>query len=187
MTLPNHAVDFHRAEFDALRKEIDAAVQEARALDRYALVAVGGIFAWLAIHAARVPSLAWWIPVLLAFLGFLRSMALLYSINRAGEYIWTLEAALCSAPPLGWQHYLWSGRAPESSARTRGLRSRVGPVFVTTGGVFWLLLLVASIYGALRGPGISQRSAKDARMCPTHVAVQPAHAADGRFGAASAT
>ncbi len=73
----------------------------------------------------------WFLPVVFALLGWLRTRALLKSIDRAACYIRKLETYLCVAPgPCGWETHLAQVRRP--------LVSR-------TIDLFWLLLLGVSL------------------------------------------
>jgi len=127
--------DFHLQQYDWLKKEIGSAINEAYALERYAVIGTGAVWAWLATHLSPVlpPKIAWWIPLLFAVFGALRSLALIFTIKPKATYMRKLEdEAFPSQKPLGWERYYEKERRP----------------FVgTTMTVFWLLLIgVTSIF-----------------------------------------
>lgn len=124
--LPN----FHLQQYDWLKKEIGSAVNEAYALERYAVIGTGAVWAWLATHLSPSPppKMSWWIPVLFATFGALRSLALIFSIKPKATYMRRLEdEAFPSQKPLGWERYYAKNKRPY-----------VG----TTMAVFWLLLIL---------------------------------------------
>jgi len=73
-------------EFVALRAEILSALKDVRALERYVLVTTGAMWAWLIVH--RVDDWrAWGIPVLLVFVGLIRTISIMQHLGTMGRYI----------------------------------------------------------------------------------------------------
>jgi hypothetical protein len=68
-------------EYKALRKEIELYITEARALERYRIIAIGAVWGWLS--ANRIEHLvAWTIPLILTIgVGFRSLVVLLYCIR----------------------------------------------------------------------------------------------------------
>ncbi len=111
------AHDFYLKEFEALRREIDAALLDARGLEKAAAIGAGLVWAWL-VQQGKDPAIqqarwAWWIPVLFAVLGGLRSWAIGRHLRFMGAYIELVEdlyrrpndTKTHTARPPGWQHY----------------------------------------------------------------------------------
>ncbi len=129
------------AEYEALRTEIATAVGEARTLERYALVAIGGIYAWYATKGAGLDEAAWWVPVVLVVMASLRSLALQAAIAHLGGYLWEVEKEHLTRAPAGWEHH----------RREKFSKRRWDPTlapYVTTATLYWIGLLAATVYVA---------------------------------------
>src|SRR5256885_2245536 len=99
------AEDFLLKEYDALRKEIDACLEEQRQLERYALVACAGIYTWIATNNKFAIALC--IPPLLTVMMATRAMALWMQFGQMGAYIRMVEATLLtSTKARGWETFL---------------------------------------------------------------------------------
>jgi hypothetical protein len=114
-------IEFHRAEFVALRSEVAELVKSNAANFQYALLASGGIFAWIAaasLPAPRFPireslvSYAWLMPLFISSLFCSLSCATLFQIRRIARYLRIIEDTLGAARPLGWEKHI------EDRART---------------------------------------------------------------------
>lgn len=146
--------EFHRSQYDMVRREIESCVAESRANERYAVAATGAVWTWLATHRPDVPSqfrIVWAVPALLAALGFIRNIGLQADVRRAAAYLEQLEAHLTNAPghsdPPGWETYLaTSSRLPRRTDKSLPLKRHV-PTFAS-GNTFWITLLAASIGAA---------------------------------------
>ncbi|RXH57332.1 hypothetical protein [Granulicella sibirica] len=93
---------FHIEEYKALRKEIEIHLTESRTEERYLVIAVGAIWAWLITnHNHHV--LLWCIPLLLAVASVSRMAALTYDIIKLGSYLRGVENHFHAA---GWEHHL---------------------------------------------------------------------------------
>jgi hypothetical protein len=94
------------------------------------MIGTGFVWTWLATHKLDEAQLLWFLPVLFALLGWLRSRALIRSIGRTAVYIRKLEAHLCTAPgPCGWETHLAQVHRP---------------IVSRTIDAFWLFLLLVS-------------------------------------------
>src|ERR1700676_3420901 len=81
---------FHLREFDALRKEIEFTLAEFYNIQRYAIVAAGAVWAWLATRGGSL-RLPWMIPVLFVACGWARQLALFEQLHKISDYILILE------------------------------------------------------------------------------------------------
>jgi hypothetical protein len=91
---------FQLAEYNALRKEVEIYLQESRSQERYTLIAVGAIWAWLVVNHLT-SKLLWLIPVLLTAATTLRMGAILLHFGNLKRYISRLESKFESP---GWEH-----------------------------------------------------------------------------------
>lgn len=135
---PEHsenASEYRLEELRILKKEIENAIGETRLIERYALVACGGIWAWLAGNpptASEEPAI-WWLPVLIALLGGMRAAGLVHEVRITGSYLLELEQKYLGKPG-GWEAYLRSQR-------------RYG--VAANGAVYWATLVVVAVGLAL--------------------------------------
>ena len=94
----------------------------------------GAIYAWLAVHGTNdlVVEYGWYIPILFAVFGGLRSLSLAIHIKNLGLYIQQIERSELADQqgPKGWEHYL------ESKPRL------MRPSFDV---VFWIVFLAVTI------------------------------------------
>ncbi len=106
--------EFLLKEFAALRTEIEAKLLEKRNNVRYALIASGAIWSWLAINPLEVAKYKWvsLLPFALSFLFWVRSQFISADMNRMGDYIKMVENSFELPGGLGWQHYLALRRRP---------------------------------------------------------------------------
>jgi hypothetical protein len=129
------AIEFHKLEYEALHREIEASTQELLTLERYALIGSGAVWTWLATTklVPKPPEIVWWIPVLFSLLGILRTWALLKSIARTSSYLQLLESVVYDQEILGgWETFI---HKPEN--RKQYLRKFTW--------IFWGVLLIATI------------------------------------------
>jgi hypothetical protein len=128
---------FYMKEYDALRKEVDAMFADARALERYGLVAVAGVWGWL-VQQSSHPEVkrawwAWWVPVVVAALCLIRSCFIGRHFRLLSLYIKSLEYTfLGDQTPKGWE--------TSSPGKDR---------FGHTATLFWSLLFIATIAVAI--------------------------------------
>ena len=136
---PSPQADFNKSEYDGLRREIELKLNEASALERYAVLGTSGVWAWLATHAtSKAYQWFWFIPVVLTLLSLLRFRALETEFGLFAEYLESLEDQLKTQ---GWQTFL---AKPENKTRKNSIS--------TSSMAFWITLLAATIlvgaYGA---------------------------------------
>jgi hypothetical protein len=114
---PNSRIhNFHRAEFEVLHAEIAELIKFNTANFQYALLASGGIFAWLAATytpkeasvrwpvSANWASYAWLLPLILSCLLSTLSLATYFQIKRLGRYLAILEDSL-GDKSIGWEKF----------------------------------------------------------------------------------
>lgn len=103
--------EFHKLEYESLRKEIESSVKEARQLEKYALVVAAAVWTWLAKDGSNVahPSF-YWIPAIFVLFGIVRSIALLLVIKKIAKYLETVERVFASNPPMGWETFVTNPR-----------------------------------------------------------------------------
>lgn len=130
--------NFRLKEFEYLRREIELLLAEDRMTERYIIVAVATIWAWLATQ--RLPpffGLAWWIPVFIVVAGLLRLWVIVKRFGCFGSYLIEFESALNIA---GWENFL------KKNARIR-------PFEICVSFFFWTTVLGATIAVAMKeGP-----------------------------------
>lgn len=127
----SHNLEYQLWEAKFLRESIVASISSISELERNTLIGTGLVWTWLATHKMNQVEILWFLPALFALLGWLRSRALLHSIERTAEYIRKLESHLCIAPaPCGWETHL---------ARVRR------PLVSRTISLFWLCMFLVSI------------------------------------------
>lgn len=87
-------------EYKALRKEIELYLTESRSQERYTLIAVWAIWAWL-ITNKQMSALLWSVPIILTLATSVRMWAMLRHFGNMGKYIRTLEGKF---NVNGWEH-----------------------------------------------------------------------------------
>jgi hypothetical protein len=137
---------FQLKEYEALKKEIEGAVQETRVLERYALVVTGGTWAWLlATDHRAAPEPVWWLPVPFVVFAGLRCVALYLSVRRIGDYLRDKVEPQFFPLKSGW----------ESHSRPPGPEQEpIYGILRSTAMLFWMALLVT----AALGPVFADRS-----------------------------
>ncbi|MGH7515604.1 MAG: hypothetical protein ACREOQ_22095 [Gemmatimonadales bacterium] len=129
---PRELTELELRTHEWLKKEIESAVHETRALERYTLVGTAVVWAFLVKDAyPRAPDVLWWIPFVLSILAGLRVLALYVGIAPRASYLKEIEKmASHSGGPAGWEQH-WEG-AP---SRTWDGRTAI---------LFWVLLILAT-------------------------------------------
>src|ERR1044071_103058 len=91
---------FDWQEYRALRKEVELYVQEARALERYTLVALGASWAWLVVNKVAI-CLPWLIPPLLIVAVGVRGVGVHLYLGNLRSYLAKIEDYFGIE---GWEH-----------------------------------------------------------------------------------
>lgn len=103
-------LEFLKLEYENLRHEIETISKELRDTERYAIVIVATIWAWLATKYQDVSSDAilylWWLPVFVVTLGMIRFIGVHLSLNRIANYIADYVEPKFLANENGWQNHL---------------------------------------------------------------------------------
>lgn len=126
--------DFHQKEWEVLRADIRAQIEQSKNLEFATIVALGAFYAWYLSVAKPVPKLVLMLPVLAVALGGIRSWATLKHIQRMGAYIRTLEESLSagSAGLIGWD-------------RTRVALDAKSPELKASAVLFWIVTSVVTV------------------------------------------
>jgi hypothetical protein len=140
----NSASDFHLEQLKILRAKANSLHEEARATERYVLLASGAIYTFLfarsdVLHHLRSAKFIWWIPPVLALMGLSRSNALKCYITGCDRYIRKAEDTFRLPSLVGWEHY-WNDD-PEA----RGLHRIVAVAGAIWWAIFFGTILIAVI------------------------------------------
>ena len=95
---------FHLKEWEFLRADIRAQIEQSKYLEFATVGGLGAFYAWFVSTASPVPRFVLWLPMLLVGLGALRSYGTLKHIQRSAKYIRSLEEALSfnEGTLIGW-------------------------------------------------------------------------------------
>lgn len=131
-------------EYRSLRAQLDYQIRDNRELERYAVLGIGVVFAWLAPieHPTQLVLPAWLLPPLIALLGRLRASAVSKRIDQLATYLRALEAQIRAPGSVtpAWETTL-------AQSRRRGTSPGLG----SNQRLFWLVLIVFSLAGSLYG------------------------------------
>ena len=125
------APDLYMKTFDELKKEIAAAVTDARSTERNTLLLCGSIIAYISGHCGT-PAIvvARYLPLVLATFGAFRVAALMLSVNPRAQDLKALEKDTFSSLLLpGWETFFRSH-----------YRRGVGASMI----IFWTLLVAGT-------------------------------------------
>lgn len=126
--------EFHLKEYECLRREIEVILQDTRSLEKYIVVTIGAIWAWL--HSIKSADWMWCIPCVFAILGATRAFGINKSFEVFHAYILKLEESFSkTGTPEGWEHFL----------ETHDTGFSKGSV------LFWVLLILSTIIVAIPG------------------------------------
>jgi|GEM_PF-1581291 len=93
-------------EMDYLRSAYMEAVRETRVLERYALVATGVIWSWLAVNDAQgVMGYIVWFPAIITWLLGLRSWGIFKLLLSLRRYFALVEQSAELPGKLGWEKH----------------------------------------------------------------------------------
>ncbi len=108
--------DLPKEEYLTLRKEIETHMIELGQLERNCVLAAAGVYAWLVKDGINSPiaAIGWYIPVLFAVFGGMRSVSLGLHLISLGKYIMQIESThfVDKSKPQGWEHHLASTKSP---------------------------------------------------------------------------
>ncbi len=122
-------------EYKSLRSQIDTVVKETWVLETGAIAGTAVVYAWLAKSPnVNIAGVAWWIPILFPFFGLLRQLAMLRRVMHMAEYIRSLEDAICTEEPHGWETFL-----VEKRKKISGLAISLSAV------AFWISLFITTL------------------------------------------
>lgn len=128
---PAKLTDLDLRTHEWLKKEIESAVQETRALERYALVGTALVWAFLLRDVCQCPPrVLWWIPCVLSVVAALRVHARYLGMAPRTTYLSKIEKRGFQSGGLGGLEEHW--RLARSS-RWLG----------KTAFLFWLLVILA--------------------------------------------
>lgn len=139
-------LQFHLEEYRGLRAEITATIRSQFEAYLYALVANGGIIAWLLANRAQLDTYGYWglklaalVPFLVTLLAYCWTLFYGKHIQTAGGYLRKLEERI-GAANLGWETFL----ASQPHIAGSHLLKRM-----YYGNLLWILLFLADIAFAL--------------------------------------
>ena len=95
---------FFLSQLEHLQKHIEEVVKELRTLERYSIGSTAIIWAWLGTHKiTNELYIVYWIPVILVFVLFIKSLALKDRYRQVAEYIERVENQIDPNGTYGWQ------------------------------------------------------------------------------------
>lgn len=129
-------------EYQTLRDEVAASMEELGHVERYCIYAVAAGFAWLSTRPLCGSLVAaWFIPPAIVLFGMLRSWTISVHLAWLSQYLARIEdEAYAGASTMeGWEHFLGQEvkRKGRKQAR-RGIRARVTYLL-------WAALLVLTV------------------------------------------
>ena len=96
--------DFLLTEYNALRRQMEQDIKQLGDLLRYALLASGGLWAWVLSHAdSKISQIAGWLPVALSTLLLLQVLELRKLVHQLGGYLYDIEGYFDLPHGLGWE------------------------------------------------------------------------------------
>ena len=120
--------EFLLEQYKSLRSEINNNIAEIRSLQRFAVVGVAAVWAWIAVNAAAAPRWAAFTPLVFVVLGVVYSRQVLREMGEQGTFIATvIEPSFCgdqSAAQTGWEN--WIRRVPPGDRVFRGRAAVAG-------------------------------------------------------------
>jgi hypothetical protein len=129
--------EFLLKQYECLRKEIEILIQESRALERNAIIAVGVTWAWLYSRGKPVHAWTYFIPILFSAIGALRAYGIEKAFGQMGSFISKLEYVFLDnrASALGW----------ESIEDDGSIKPKTGTSDSRGAFLFWCLLNLSTI------------------------------------------
>lgn len=130
------SINFNLAEYilkesEHVRKIYDARVVQTRILERYALIATGGIWSWCATHVdSPEVRLLKWMPAIITFLFGIRAWGNSKAIQAARDYLENIENYISLPENLGWGKYIKNNQEPR---------------LALTAYLFWAILQILTV------------------------------------------
>jgi hypothetical protein len=144
MTVENIEIcaSFLLEEYKSLRNQIDYQIKEDRDLERYAMIGIGLVYAWLANvqNPSHMIYPAWLFPPLIAFLGMLRARSMARRLDQLSTYVRKIEEEFFDRKGLGWENHLSKARARKKS-----------PGLGKSRRIYWSVLILFSILASAYG------------------------------------
>ncbi len=110
------------------------AEHEARATERYVLIALGAIYSYLAAQKGELPPGAWYAPTFVVVVAFIRAVGLGYRQKQLLKYLQEMEGRLTLPSGVsGWAEWF----------------SKLPPFIAISAGAFYVLLIVVTLVVAL--------------------------------------
>jgi hypothetical protein len=109
------STEFLQEEYKLLRHELEGHVEETLRLERYAVIGVAAVFAWLLAELEQeITPWAWYVPVILPLIGGVRSLLLYRHVGLIARYLSRLEVEIYADRNrgrdeeriLGWERFL---------------------------------------------------------------------------------
>jgi len=100
-------------ETEHVRKAYDDRIDQTRMLERYSLIATGGIWSWCATNA-QSPEVALlkWMPAIITFLFGIRAWGNAKAIDATRDYLYKIENYISLPEEIGWGKYLKNNQEP---------------------------------------------------------------------------
>jgi hypothetical protein len=114
-----------------VRKSYDDRVNQTRALERYSIIATGGIWSWCATNPGSPEvALLKWMPAIITFLFGIRAWGNAKAIAATRNYLALVEQHLALPGNIGWGRYLEKHQEPR---------------LAMTAYLFWAILQILTI------------------------------------------
>jgi hypothetical protein len=109
----DQSIGYYLKEHSALRDEINELIKDARSLERWVLISIGGILIWLFSNQQLADKfLAFWVPAGLCLFCGIRVFFYQINLKHAVAYSMKLEKLFCTIDGLeGWNHYVENARS----------------------------------------------------------------------------
>jgi hypothetical protein len=128
--------EFLVEELKGLREKVNAAIVEARALERYAVLLTGGVWAWMLTSEKTLPKPSWWIPFICSCLMLLREAVIYLEIRDLAKYIRGQEIDFLGENGGGWET-----KIAKSTCKIKGFRIPWAAL------IFWIILISTTLIG----------------------------------------
>jgi hypothetical protein len=139
--MEQHQIEFHVAEYTAIRSELSTSIRWTYMLAMYGVIANAFIVTWIAsqveanTHIKFLYMVASWLPAVVTVISGLIIMDNMRAIKRLGDYCVSIEK-LMAKTDMGWQQY--------TRQLTEGKTVRSQHIFTV---VYTLQLLLSIAFG----------------------------------------